>query len=156
MNCKTYKESLHSYINQELNASEAAAVAEHLKSCPGCQREAEEIIKLKAIAKAFKPDIIQLNNIKGNIMSAIMAPKKVLSMSYDIKVLGRLGASLVACGLLAFALNFSSIDSIKYDINQPIAYMNKGLQNMSSKIIDLNGITFRLEQRYKGGMKGEM
>lgn len=156
MNCKTYRESLHSYVNQELDASETAAVAEHLKACPECQREAEEIIKLKSIAKTFRPDMIQLDNIRGNIMSAIKASKKALSVAYDIKVLGRLGTSLIACGLLAFVLNFSYIDSTKYDINQPLAYINKGLQTMSSKIIDLNGITFRLEQKYKGGMKGEM
>jgi len=167
MSCKTYSIMLHSYLNNELNELETKEVSKHLEKCPDCTKEAEEIKKLKVLASAVKIDMIQLEGLKKNIMSAIRLTKKVRTLSYDIKVLSRLGTSLVACGVLALFLNFSALGSNleahsdKFDyrvqeigqkIGQPISVINKGLSEMSNKIIDLNGITFRIQQRNRGGM----
>lgn len=167
MSCKIYREMLHSYINDELNALEATAVSEHLEACAACSKEVEEIKRLKVVAAAIKPEIIPISGLKENIMSAIKLTKKMRPAAYDVKVLGRLGASLVACGMLVMVLNFTSLgsnlearsDKMNYDmqdigqrITQPMALINEGLIDMSSKLVNLNGITFRLEQKIRGGM----
>lgn len=167
MSCKIYKEKLHSYINNELSTLEAKAISEHLEACNDCCRELNDIKKLKAVMAAVKTDMLQMNGLKESIMSAIKATKKIRTAAYDIKVLGRFAASLVACGLLIFFMNFTAlgsnlevqsdkmnidISSIAKRITQPIAIINKGLTDMSSKIIDLNGITIRLEHKIRGGM----
>lgn len=166
MSCKTYKNMLHSYIRNELSTMEEAAVKSHLKTCPDCGREVEEIKKLQAAISTIKQDKIQLDGIKVNIMNVIKTAKKAKTAVYDFKVLSRLGTSLVACGILAFLLNLSSAGShidtakiglpmemlnFKQKIVQPAALLNESLTGISNKIIDLNGISFRLEQKIKGG-----
>lgn len=167
MSCKTYSPMLHSYINNELNVLEKAEVQRHLQECQACREEELEIKKLKFIINKVKLDKVQLIDMKQSIMAAIKVTAKAHAAAYDIKVLGRLGASLVACGILVLLLNFSALgnnieaqrDKLNYKtqgvgqiVAQPIDIMNKGLTDMSSKILNLNGITFRLEQRIRGGM----
>jgi hypothetical protein len=171
MSCKTDGLMLHSYINDELRPIEKAELERHLKQCPECRNEAEEIRKLKLIISSMKPDKVQLNNIKGNIMAAIKVTAKASAAVYDFKVLGRVGRSLVACGILVFFLSFSTISSdlevhsdrlniemqgIGKKLTQPLSMINRGITDMSTKLVDLNGITFRLEQKIRGGKKNEM
>ena len=107
---------------------------------------------------------------KSNTLS-IKVTKKVSTVVYDFKVLTRLGTSLVACGIVVLFLSFSTfgnnlearsnklnlgMQGIGEKISQPFSIINKGLTDMSSKIVNLNGITFRLEQRIRGGKKNEM
>jgi hypothetical protein len=167
MSCKTYNPMLHSYINNELNVLEKAEVERHLQECQECKNEELDIKRLKLVIDKAKPDKVQLMDIKQNIMAAIKVTVKARTAAYDIKVLGRLGASLIACGMLVLFLNFSALgnnieaqrDKLGFGaqgvgqiVAQPIDIMSKGLTDMSSKILDLNGITFRLEQRIRGGM----
>jgi predicted anti-sigma-YlaC factor YlaD len=167
MSCKTYKEMLHSYTNSELSPLDTKAVSDHLATCTDCHREVAEIRKLKAILAEARPDRIELLGLKESIMTAIRITKKVRTAAFDIKVMSRLATSLIACGLLVFFMSFTTLGSsleaqsnkINIDISglsqkivQPIALINKGLQDMSSKLVDLNGITFRLQQKIRGGM----
>ncbi|MDF2892062.1 MAG: hypothetical protein K0R80_2429 [Clostridia bacterium] len=167
MSCKTYKPMLHSYINDELNFIEKTELEGHLQECAECRNEEEEIKKLKRILSAVKPDKLQFIEFKENIMAAIKVTVKASAVVYDFKVLSRLGASLIACGILALLLNFSAIgnnlevsrDKINFNmqeigqkVSQPLGFINEGLANMSSKLVNLNGITFRLEQKIRGGM----
>jgi hypothetical protein len=171
MSCKTDGLMLHSYINNELSPIEKAEMERHLQQCPGCRNEAEEIKKLKFIISSIRPDKVELNNIKGNIMAAIKVTAKASAAIYDFKVLGRLGRSLIACGILVFFLSFSTVGSnfvghsnrfntemqgIGQKITQPLSMINRGITDMSTKLVDLNGITFRLEQKVRGGKKNEM
>ena len=171
MSCKTDQLLLHSYVNNELNSIEKAETERHLQECQECRNEAEEIRKLKVIISSIKPDKIQLNNIKGNIMAAIKVTAKASAVVYDFKVLGRLGRSLVACGILVLFLSFTTVGSnlemhssrlniemqgIGQKLTQPLSMINRGITDMSSKLVDLNGITFRLEQKIRGGKKNEM
>lgn len=167
MSCKTYKVLLHSYINNELSIEEKVELEKHLQECPECRRELEEIRQLKQIISTSKPDIIPLIDIKKNIMAAIKVTIKRRAITYDIKVLGRLGASLIACGILVLFLNFSllgnnleahnnrvslGVQDIEQKISQPFGALSRGLSDMSDKLMDLNGITFRLKQKVRGGM----
>ncbi|HYE12334.1 MAG TPA: zf-HC2 domain-containing protein [Patescibacteria group bacterium] len=167
MSCKTYKPMLHSYINDELNFIEKTELERHLLECAECRKEEEEIKKLKRILSAVKPDKLPFIEFKENIMAAIKVTAKARAAAYDIKVLGRLGASLIACGILVFLLNFSTfgnnleaggnrmnidMQGIGQKVSQPLGFINEGLANMSSKLVNLNGITFRLEQKIRGGM----
>lgn len=171
MSCKTDRLMLHSYINNELSPIEKAEIERHLKDCHECRNEEAEIRKLKLIVSSVKVDKVQLNSIKENIMAAIKVTAKASAVIYDFKVLGRLGNSLVACGILVFFLSFSTVGSnlevhsdklnsgvqgIGQKISQPLSIINRGITDMSSKLVDLNGITFRLEQKIRGGKKDEM
>jgi predicted anti-sigma-YlaC factor YlaD len=157
---------LHSYINGELNQLECASVQAHLASCNDCSKEILEIKKLKSIIKQTKLESIKLDELKYNIMTAIKTTQKAAA-SYDARVIWRLGTSLIACGLMVMVLNFTSfgseaklhmdkmnieIQAIEEKITQPIAFINKGLAEMSSGIMNLDGITFRIQQRIRGGM----
>ena len=167
MSCKIYRPMLHSYTNNELSAIEKAELERHLRECSECRNEEAEIKKLKLIASAIKLDKVLLNDIKENIMAAIKVTAKASVAVYDFKVLGRLGASLIACGILVFFINFSTVGNsletgsnklnlnmqgIGQKISQPLGMINKGLADMSSKLVNLNGITFRLEQKIRGGI----
>lgn len=171
MDCKTDRLMLHSYINNELDSIEKAELESHLQSCNECKSEEAEIRKLKFIISSVKLDKIQLSNIKGNIMAAIKVTAKARAAVYDLKVLGRLGASLIACGIVVFFLSFSTIGNnlevhssklnigvqgIMQKVSQPFSAVNRGITDMSSKLVDLNGITFRLEQKIRGGKQNEM
>jgi len=171
MNCKTERPMLHSYINNELNPIEKAELKRHLHQCHECKNEEAEIRKLKLIISAVKLDKMQLDNIKGSIMTTIKITAKASAAAYDFKVLSRLGTSLIACGILVLFLSFSTfgnnlevrsnklnlgMQGIIQKVSQPLSVVNKGLTDMSSKLVDLNGITFRLEQKIRGGKKNEM
>lgn len=166
MSCKEYREILHSYANNELGEIQQAAISEHLDSCAACNNELTEIKKLKQMLRTLTPEGFQLDELKGNIMSVIRANKKKIA-TYDIKVLTRLGTSMVACGIIALVLNFTSLgagltqytayispgfESTGEKINQPMAFINERLINMSDGIVNLDGIMFRLGQKIKGGM----
>lgn len=166
MNCKIYKEMLHSYVSNELNPFEREEINKHLESCLYCRREHEEILQLKRIAAELKPQSFQLDDLKAGILAAI-TPLKPKITTYDIKVIWRLGASLVACGVLALYLNFSSVgipssteasqrnENIKQfgqKLSQPFAAIHKGLSDMSDGIFNLNGISIRIEKKIRGGM----
>lgn len=43
MNCKEYQESMMQYLDGDLNDIESAQLKQHLKSCPECSREYEEV-----------------------------------------------------------------------------------------------------------------
>jgi hypothetical protein len=171
MSCKTDKLMLHSYINNELSPIEKAELEIHLQGCHECKSEEAEIRKLKLTLSTAKPDKILLNDIKLNIMAAIKVTAKASAVVYDFKVLARLGSSLIACGILVFFLSFSTfgnnleaqssklnsgMQGIMQKVSQPLSVVNKGLTDMSSKLVDLNGITFRLEQKNRGGKQNEM
>ncbi|MDF2840019.1 MAG: hypothetical protein K0Q99_791 [Clostridia bacterium] len=167
MSCKTNKEMLHSYTNNELSPLDTKAVSNHLEACTDCRREIAEIRKLKVILAEARPDKIDMIGLKESIMTAIRISKKVRTAAFDIKVMSRLATSLIACGLLVFFMSFTTLGSsleaqsnkMNIDISgvsqkmvQPLAFINKGLQDMSSKLVDLNGITFRIQQKNRGGM----
>lgn len=166
MSCKEYREILHSYANNELDEIQQAAISEHLESCAACSNELTEIKRLKQMLRALTPEAFQLEELKGNIMSVIRANKKKVA-AYDIKVLTRLGTSMVACGIIALVLNFTSLGagltqyaayispglgSTSEKINQPMTFINERLVNMSDGIVNLDGMMFRLGQKIKGGM----
>lgn len=167
MSCKIYKNMLHAYLGNELETFEKEAVQRHIQNCPDCSKETREIMQLKAVAAALKQDAPPLPGLKADIMSAIKAVKKVHTELYDIKVMGRLAGSMIACGILVFMLNFTSLGSglemhadkmnsgfgdVSKKITQPVAMINKGLIDLSTKIVNLNGITYRLEKKIRGGM----
>lgn len=166
MSCKAYREMLHSYASNELNEIDHAAISEHLKSCAACSNELKEINSLKQVFSSLKSKGFQLDEIKCNIMSAIKKNKKKTA-AYDIKVLTKLGASMIACGIISMILNFTSLGDglIQHTgcistgfksnvgkLEQPMENFGKGLINMSDRIVSLDGIMFRIGQKIKGGM----
>lgn len=166
MSCKVYKEKLHRYADNELSEIEKSVIAKHLEICPDCSNELAEIKKLRQMLGNLRFQGVQLDAVKQSIMSVIRESKKKVPV-YDIKVLTRLGASMIACGLIVLVLNFSSLGdrleeyslpisqamrSTMEKINQPIAFINKGMSNVSDFVFNINGMTFEIEQKIKGGM----
>lgn len=166
MNCKAYREMLHSFADNELNEIEKSIVSEHVENCAACRDELVEIKRLKHMLTSLRFHDAQLGGIKESIMATIRETKKKVP-AYDIKVLTRLGASMIACGLIALVLNFTGLgeglnryalpisqayDSTIKKIDQPIAFINKGMTNMSEFIFGTNGMMFEIEQKIKGGM----
>lgn len=166
MSCKTYKSMLHSYVGNELSDLEESLMRRHLEDCRDCRQEILEIKRLQNLMPQIKEKPIYLAEIKGNVMAAIKSSKAVRTVMYDSKVLWHMGISMIACGLLVFAMNFipmtgefasgshnsSFAQHVGQKLVQPIAVLNKGLVQISNNIVDLNGITFRLEQKIRGGM----
>jgi predicted anti-sigma-YlaC factor YlaD len=165
MNCKAYRDMLHGYANNELNEIERSIVSEHLKSCPSCSDELEEIKKLKLVLGSLKLQNVQLDGIKDSIMSMIEI-SRIKASTYNVKVLARLGTSMIACGLIALVLNFTilgdalaqqirpisqAVNNTVGKIDQPLAFINKGMTDMSDFIFDVNGMMFDIEQKIKGG-----
>lgn len=161
MSCKTYKELLHSYAAEELSELESSAVQKHLAGCNDCSKELQEIKTLKNLTIQMKLESINLDELKYNIMSAIKTTRKAAA-AYDARVVWKLGASMIACGLMVMVLNFTSLgndyqfQSLGEKLSQPIAFINEGLEDMSSKIINLDGLTFRIQQKIRGGKKNEL
>lgn len=166
MNCKLYKDMLHSYEKDELDETVKIQISEHLESCEACRIELTEIRKLRQLMGTLKPEGFQLGDMKQSIMSAIQAGKKKLP-AYDIKVLAKLGASMVACGIIALTLSFTDLgdgialyagqipqrlEDTESRWNQPMVLINKGLSNMSDTIVNLDGMMFKIQQKIEGGM----
>ncbi len=61
MSCKAYAKKLPHYVQGLLPEKEALAIAEHLKSCPGCQSAAEQLgsvwAELGSLPEADSPSV---------------------------------------------------------------------------------------------------
>ncbi|MGC5700229.1 anti-sigma factor [Pseudomonas sp. NFXW11] len=55
LDCKTCRQWLHGYLDNELEVNAAAEVAEHLRHCPGCAGEYAALRSLKAEVRAHAP-----------------------------------------------------------------------------------------------------
>jgi anti-sigma factor RsiW len=52
MKCQEIKDSLYDFEKDEVSPKEKAAIILHIKSCPGCARELEEIRSLRGVIAA--------------------------------------------------------------------------------------------------------
>jgi len=78
MSCRTTRESLDAYIDAELPADRAAAVAEHLTACASCSSEYESMLNtIKALrtrlGRYSAPDVLRAR-VRSAVVGAAAAP----------------------------------------------------------------------------------
>src|SRR3989338_6580980 len=54
MECKTYKASIHKYLDNEIESTQSVGLENHLLHCAFCQREAESFRALGKILKSVQ------------------------------------------------------------------------------------------------------
>lgn len=167
MDCSRYRQSLHGYVSGSLNELEKQAVSRHLEKCEKCRSEADEISLLRrffaeSAAKAPAP----AEDLKLSIMASIDLNRYKPVRKVKRWEMTNWGISLVAAGLILLLVNISpnggSViesnmnllkvgESISERLSQPISTINSGLNGITNKIIQLDGISGRLEKEKKGG-----
>src|SRR5215207_8685243 len=73
MKCTEAHPNLAAFVLGGLEAEEAAEVRHHLDSCPGCQRELEELEKVNRALEAAPPPAAPPSYLKGEILSRVRA-----------------------------------------------------------------------------------
>lgn len=165
MHCNEYRNSYHQYVSGKLNELESHAVAKHLRSCDRCRREVEEIKELKAFLSYCYQNIISPpTGLKSDIMASINLKKYKKAYRNNLGEMASWGMSLVAAGLILLFINITPADNIarvqnEWDnrsvsiiqrINQPFSSINGGLEKLTKGIVQLDGITGRLEKEKEG------
>jgi anti-sigma factor RsiW len=105
MNCKDIDRLQHAYVDQELDAANAQAFAEHLAACPSCAKQLEELAAVRKAIKAQTTRHVPLPELYDKIArmtaahGATIAPplKKWLPLKW-----GSAGAGLALAACLAF------------------------------------------------------
>ena len=76
MNCKECKELLIAYVEGLLNETQKQTVAEHLKNCPACQREADELTGLQERLVRNGKAVAQ-SDVENDVMNKIVREQNV-------------------------------------------------------------------------------
>ncbi|MEJ2704127.1 MAG: zf-HC2 domain-containing protein, partial [Sedimentisphaerales bacterium] len=76
MNCTECRELLIAYVEGLLDESQKQTVAEHLKSCPACQKEARELTGLQERLVQNGKAVAQ-SNLENNVMNQIVREQNV-------------------------------------------------------------------------------
>ncbi|MHC4480994.1 MAG: anti-sigma factor family protein [Planctomycetota bacterium] len=98
MDCPEAQEKLNSYLDGEISPEGVAAVQEHLRVCPRCAAELNELERLNQVL-----DVLQGIEVpKGFARRAIPAPTPVRARPLPVQVLGRVAAVLMAVAGLSF------------------------------------------------------
>src|SRR5881227_1622679 len=87
--CRTTRESLDAYIDAELRADRAAAVAEHLTACASCSSEYESMLNtIKALrtrlGRYSAPDVLRAR-VRSAVVGAAAAPAEANARTKDIR-----------------------------------------------------------------------
>ena len=107
MACEPWTEKLDAYLDGELPASEARALAEHLRGCAACAAEGLRKVQLKRAVQAagqrFTPD----SAFRARIQRSIAAPRPTLWSRrwFPVLVTTTATALLIASALLALQRN---------------------------------------------------
>ncbi len=171
MHCNKYKNIYHEYVSGKLNELESHAVAKHLKSCDKCRREVEEIRELRTILRdGFHEGIAAPAGLKSDIMALIDLKKYKNIHKNNLGEMASWGMSLVAAGLILLFINMTPQDRIArvqykwgarsghivQKIYRPFDSINGGLEKLTDGIVQLDGITGRLEKGREGGNQNEL
>ncbi len=167
MDCSKYRQSLHAYASGSLSELEMQAVATHLGKCEKCRKEAEEIDLLRGFfaectPKAPAPD----EEMRASVLAAIDLTRYKPVRKAKGREMANWGMSLVAAGLILLIISItpngeslmqSNMSLIKLGecfgekLSQPISRINNGINGITDSIIQLDGISGRLEKGKKGG-----
>lgn len=171
MSCKKYEDKLHSFAIGSLKEAERLELEMHLESCVSCKQEVYDIKRTADFIKANRTVPILPIEMKQNIMASIDLKRYKSADRKNRFELKNWGASMIAAGLILFALNLSHYtnyylakESYLYNIGNeigkkillPINNLGQSANTVFGKIIELNGITMRMEESKKGGIQNEL
>lgn len=110
MTCYRSQSNWHSYVNNSLDQVELRELTSHLTKCPEC-RDIVSVIQTTASLFAESRAVLRPPvDIKINVMKAINHNRyKKSTNSSHLFELKNWGLSMVAAGLLLFALNLTSL-----------------------------------------------
>ncbi|MFZ5353045.1 MAG: anti-sigma factor family protein [Bacillota bacterium] len=166
MNCDRHKTGLYSFVKGNMNEFEKKVLAEHRQECADCRKELHELKIIEAIYDECFPMIQLPANFTAGIMASVNLKKYKDEKKKKLRNLANIGMSMVAAGILMILLNFSpisvgdsstqsslhnTVNSISSKVAQPVNYINRGVSNLTGKLINLNGIFGRIETQIKGG-----
>lgn len=162
MNCDKYREVLHEFAAGSLNELDSKAIEKHLKICESCRREVYEIREIRRLLKssseciAFPPI-----DLKSNIMSSVNLGKYNSIYKATLGELTNWGMSLVAAGFILLFMNLAPMSNvtaanISEKVMNPMAAINKSVDGFSEKIMELDGISGRIERLIKEESKNEL
>jgi len=110
MTCYRSRSNWHSYVKNSLDAVELHELTAHLTKCPECREIVSVIQKTAYILAESRAVHIPPVAIKINVMQAIDKSRyKKGANSSHLFELRNWGLSMVAAGLLLFALNLTSL-----------------------------------------------
>lgn len=109
MTCYRSRDNWHSYVKNSLNEAELVGMSTHLSHCSECRDIVSVIQETAGIFAKSRVIIAPPAAIKINVMMAIEENRyKKVSASHLFES-KNWGFSMVAAGLLLFALNFTSL-----------------------------------------------
>ena len=126
MTCYRSQSNWHSYVKNSLNEIEQREMTSHLLLCPECQSIVTAIRKTTATFVKGRTILTPPLDVKLNVMLSINKHKYTVSAnSSHLFELKNWGLSMLAAGLLLFALNLTSL-SPSFEGNQ-VAELNSVL-----------------------------
>lgn len=114
MTCYRSRDNWHSYVRHSLSEAELEEMASHLMHCPECQGIVmvieKTLDKLSQNKVIFSPPL----DIKINVMKTIdknrYKENAVIANSFHLFELRNWGVSMIATGILLFALNLTTLN----------------------------------------------
>jgi hypothetical protein len=125
MTCYRIQGDWHSYVKKSLSELELHEMSTHLARCSQCHDIVSSIMETSYILTNCRTVPSCPTDIKLNVMSAINKSKYKKGVSHTLFALKNLGLSMVAAGLILFAINltplpFSLENRQVFDINNYI------------------------------------
>lgn len=135
MTCYRSRDNWHSYVKNSLNVAELNEMTTHLAHCSECLNTVFLIKETAGILATSRVDLSPPLAIKINVMTAIDKNKyKKFANSSHLFALKNQGLSMVAAGLLLFALNLTSLTP-NFKVSQ-VAELNSELAKQIALPID--------------------
>ncbi len=154
MNCNRVKDSLHSYLAGEIEGLEKLLIEEHLKKCNVCKEELDQIKTMKILLKGCRENVLASQSFAIKIMANIDLERYHISQKKAVYNLKNIGVSLVCAGIMLFML--SSNLQVFMDSPKAMSFIDKSVIQISGRIMELDGITGRIENKLYGGLKDEL
>ena len=110
MDCARASELLHGYIDNELDALHVQEIEAHLESCPSCQAEYEQELKLRSLLQAKAPRYVAPMDLRRRILGSVRTARRARSVR-EWMPLGWLqfGGALAAAVVLSSTITYYSV-----------------------------------------------
>ena len=171
MDCDKYKYNLHSFADGSLNDIENKAIIKHIKVCERCKKEVGEIREIRRLLKCCSESVVfPPIDLKSSIMSSINLRKYKKVCMVTLGELKNWGMSFVAAGLILLLLNLTPTDNstrmqietnvrrinITENMTRPLSFINQSADSVAERILELDGISAKIERQIKEERRNEM
>lgn len=116
--CRKTKKLLSRYLDLEINLKEVTFVKEHLKQCPLCNREYEELLQLKRLLLEKERKTFPLDYLVLRLREEIAGQESLKERISWIESLGNLSRRLIPVPVTAIVL---TLVFMIFSLKQPIS-----------------------------------